>query len=107
MTKQAPTFRSYRLSDAAGYLEHIFMYDGEESKLAAVIYNLFDNEEQYSYSHCFASRFPKPDGYRTVADAKHFLFLEIEWYLKQPIEPPTVTTLVERNLLMAAANSHS
>lgn len=98
-------FSSYRLADAAGYLEHIYMYDGKESKLVAVLYNLFDDNEQYSYSHCWApSKYPHPERYRTVADAKHDLFLELEWHLKQPIEQPGITTLVERDLLSVAVN---
>jgi len=104
MTDQVK-FSSYRIADAAGYLEHIFMYDGRESRLAAVIYNLFDNQEQYSYSHCWApSKYPHPKRYNTVADAKHDLFLEIEWHLKLPIEQPGITTLVDRNLLHEAVN---
>jgi hypothetical protein len=75
-------FTTQLLAEAAGYVEHIFIDDGSDTKLAAVLYSTLG--DCFSYAHFFSEfRRQAPKYYPTVTAAKEDLFAELDRYVEQ------------------------
>lgn len=76
-------FTTQRLEQATGYVELVFLDDGTDTKLAAVVYST-DNGSYYSYAHYFSEfRTQKHCYCKTVTEAKEDLFAELDRYVEQ------------------------
>lgn len=77
-------FTSQLVEEAAGYVELVFLGDGADTKLAAVIYSTINDVGYYGYAHYFSEfRTQAPKEYKTVAEAKEDLFAELDRYVEQ------------------------
>lgn len=73
MTKTAK-FMTQRVNHMPGYIEHVYMLEGDRKLLVATIYSRSENDvldQCYKFS-CKWRLFS--DCYKTVADCKHDLF---------------------------------
>ena len=80
-SEREPTFLSEVDKKDGAYLEHIYVRSprSESSGLVAVIYETIDGR------HKFSSRYKllPSESYTTVADAKHDLFVHLEYAIRK------------------------
>lgn len=85
MTKTAK-FTTSRVAELPGYIEHVYLHEGDRKLLVATIYSRSENDvldQCYKFS-CKWKLFS--DCYKTVADCKHDLFQVLEFNLKLPVD---------------------
>jgi hypothetical protein len=69
-----PKFTTQRVNHMPGYIEHVYLHEGDRKLLVATVYSRSENDvldQCYKFS-CKWKMFS--DCYKTVADCKHDLF---------------------------------
>lgn len=94
------TYYSTRIAEHRGYLEHVFQKLKHDERLVAVIYDCskIEHSPRYKFQTIWSpSVMPSSldDGYATVEEAKHFLFLTIEKNTGDRMPESLVVTLAK------------